>query len=62
VQRFDLQLKADSILSVPLIKRLKPGFKLTFITVVDIIVDGAYEDAVKGVKFIVHLASPVIST
>ena len=45
------------------IKALKPtapySAQLTHIVVPDITVPGAYNDAVKGVKYVVHVASPL---
>jgi nucleoside-diphosphate-sugar epimerase len=54
------QSKADAVLSTPSIKALNPGSKLTFTIVPDILADNAYDEAVKGVKYILHVASPVI--
>jgi nucleoside-diphosphate-sugar epimerase len=52
--------KKHDILSTPSIKALNPGDKLTFIIVPDLMVDGAYDEAVKGVNYIIHLASPIV--
>jgi len=52
--------KQDQILSAPSIKALNPGSKLTFVTVPDLTVDGAYDEAVKGATYIIHIASPII--
>jgi len=52
------QAKADIILAAPSIKRFNPGPKLSFVFVPDIVVEGAYDNAVKGVKYIIHIASP----
>jgi len=54
------QEKADSILATPTVKALAPGPKLTFTIVPDILAEGAFDEAVKGVKYIIHVASPVI--
>jgi nucleoside-diphosphate-sugar epimerase len=54
------QSKADAVLATPSLKALNPGTQLTFIVVPDILADNAYDEAVKGVKYIIHLASPVV--
>ncbi|KAJ6131557.1 hypothetical protein N7523_001263 [Penicillium sp. IBT 18751x] len=51
--------KKEELLSAPSIKELKPADKLTFVVVPDLMVDGAYNEAVKGVNYILHIASPV---
>ena len=53
------QAKADKILAAPSIKILDPGPNLGFVYVPDIIADGAYDDALNGVKAILHIASPL---
>ncbi|MCJ1451312.1 hypothetical protein MMC28_001648 [Mycoblastus sanguinarius] len=53
------QAKADVVLNAPSVKALSPGSKLDFIFVPDILADGAYDEAVKGVKYVIHIASPV---
>lgn len=54
------QAKATAVLATPTVVALNPGSKLTFVIVPDILADNAYDEAVKGVKFIIHVASPVI--
>jgi nucleoside-diphosphate-sugar epimerase len=54
------QAKADLILATPTVKAINPGPRLTFITVPDMLADGAYDDAVKGAKYIMHIASGTI--
>ncbi|TAQ89682.1 hypothetical protein B7494_g1988 [Chlorociboria aeruginascens] len=54
------QKKAEDIAATPTVKALAPGSRLTFVIVPDILADNAYDEAVKGVTFILHLASPVI--
>ncbi|MCJ1411993.1 hypothetical protein MMC19_006085 [Ptychographa xylographoides] len=51
--------KSKTVLAAPSIKKLAPGTKLSFVIVPDILADGAYDEAVKGVKYIIHLASPL---
>ena len=53
------QSKADAVLATPTVKALAPGSRLTFTIVPDILADRAYDEAVKGVKYILHIASPV---
>ena len=55
------QAKAKEILAAPSIKTLDPGPKLDFVYVPDIVADGAYDDALSGVKAIIHIASPLSS-
>jgi nucleoside-diphosphate-sugar epimerase len=52
--------KQNDILSAPSIKALSLTDELTFIIVPDLMVDGAYDEAVKDVNYIIHLASPII--
>jgi len=54
------QAKADAVLATPTVKEISPGSRLTFAVVPDILADGAYDEAVEGVKYIIHVASPVI--
>ena len=53
------QDKADVILNAPSMKALAPGKKLTFFFVPNIVADGAYDEAVKDVTYILHIASPL---
>lgn len=53
------QAKADQILDSAPIKKVSPGSKLTFTIVPDLVLSGAYNEAVKGVDYIIHLASPI---
>ena len=54
------QSKADAILAAPSIKALAPAGKLHFIIVPDITVVGAYDQAVKDVEYVIHIASPLV--
>ncbi|KAF4625254.1 hypothetical protein G7Y89_g12914 [Cudoniella acicularis] len=54
------QAKADAVLATPTVGALNPGSKLSFVIVPDILADNAYDEAVNGVSYILHLASPVI--
>ncbi|KAE9368103.1 NAD(P)-binding protein [Stipitochalara longipes BDJ] len=51
--------KKELILSTKSIKALNPASRLTFTIVSDITADGAYDEAVKGVKYVIHVASPL---
>jgi succinate dehydrogenase (ubiquinone) flavoprotein subunit len=53
------QNKVDKILSAPSIKALSPGNRLDFAIVPDLLVDGAYNKAIKGATFVIHIASPI---
>ncbi|KID96461.1 reductase, partial [Metarhizium majus ARSEF 297] len=48
----------DRISSLPSLQKYKPP-QLTSFIVPDITVPGAYDEAVKGAKYIVHVASPI---
>ncbi|OQD91055.1 hypothetical protein PENANT_c001G04080 [Penicillium antarcticum] len=52
--------KKNDILSAPSIKALNLTDELSFIIVSDLMIDGAYDEAVKGVDYIIHLASPIV--
>jgi nucleoside-diphosphate-sugar epimerase len=54
------QEKADAVLATPTVKAINPGSRLTFAIVPDILANNAYDEAVKGVQYILHIASPVI--
>ena len=51
----------EKVLAAPSIKRLNSGANISFIVVPDILADGAYDEAVKGVQYIIHCASPLTS-
>jgi nucleoside-diphosphate-sugar epimerase len=55
------QEKANAVSATPTVKALvASGSKLTFAIVPDILADNAYDDAVKGVKYVLHIASPTV--
>jgi nucleoside-diphosphate-sugar epimerase len=54
------EAKAQSILGSPTIKSLAPGSRLTFVIVPDILAKDPYDEAVKGVQYIIHSASTTI--
>jgi nucleoside-diphosphate-sugar epimerase len=53
------QEKADKILSMHPVKSLNPGEKLDFVIVPDLLMDGAYDKALKGATYAIHVASPI---
>lgn len=53
------QAKVEMILTSQSIKALAPSSKLDFIIVPDIVADDAYDNAVKDVQAILHIASPL---
>lgn len=55
------QAKGDAVLETPTVKALvASGAKISYVIVPDILADNAYDEAVEGVKYILHVASPVI--
>ncbi|KAH7360239.1 hypothetical protein BKA65DRAFT_576853 [Rhexocercosporidium sp. MPI-PUGE-AT-0058] len=54
------QAKADAVLATPTVKAIAPGPRLTFTIVPDILADNAYDEAVRDVKYVIHVASPAI--
>jgi nucleoside-diphosphate-sugar epimerase len=55
------QSKGDKILATPSIKKLNPGSKLDFVIVPDMLAEGAYDEAIKGATYAIHVASPIIT-
>ena len=53
------QAKAEKILATPSIKALKSPDRLSFTIVPDMLAQGAYDDAVAGASYIIHVASPI---
>ncbi|KAF2101525.1 NAD(P)-binding protein [Rhizodiscina lignyota] len=53
--------KAKSISSTKTIQEINPGSRLEFVHIPDIVADGAYDEAVKGVSGIIHVASPLFA-
>ncbi|KAE9381094.1 NAD(P)-binding protein [Stipitochalara longipes BDJ] len=52
--------KRDEILSSTSIKSLNPGSNLSFVIIKDFATPGAYDQAVQGVDYIIHLASSMV--
>ncbi|KAE8445527.1 hypothetical protein EG329_013290 [Mollisiaceae sp. DMI_Dod_QoI] len=53
--------KAKSLSTHPIIRSLSPGSRLTFTIVPDLCKKHAYDDACRGVSYIIHIASPLMS-
>jgi nucleoside-diphosphate-sugar epimerase len=54
--------KISKVLAAPALKALNPSEEqLSWITVPDMTAPGAYDEAAKGAKYIVHIASPIPS-
>ncbi|KAF2867210.1 hypothetical protein BDV95DRAFT_598328 [Massariosphaeria phaeospora] len=53
--------KAQAILSAPSIKALNPGSALDFVAVPDMLAPGAYDEVIKDVTLVIHVASPIPS-
>lgn len=51
------QAKADKILLPPSVKALRPGNKLDFVVVPDLLAEGAYDKAIRGAMYAIHVAS-----
>lgn len=54
------QDKADAILGMRSIVAMNPGLRLTFVVVPDLLADGAYDEAMKDVTGVIHVASPIM--
>jgi nucleoside-diphosphate-sugar epimerase len=52
--------KKEVILNSISIKSLNPGSNLSFVIIEDLATPGAYDDAVRGVDYIIHLASSMV--
>ncbi|KAI9776495.1 MAG: hypothetical protein M1839_009529 [Geoglossum umbratile] len=55
------QAKATTILTHPQIQNLDPGPRLSFVIVRDLAAPHAYDEAVQGVHYIIHIASPLMA-
>lgn len=53
--------KADTVQSSPVLRAMDKDSQLSFVVVPDFLAAGAFEEAVKGVKYIIHVASPIAS-
>lgn len=52
--------KAETVRSSPTLKDIT-GDQLEFVVVPDFLIEGAFDEAVKGATFIIHVASPIAS-
>ena len=52
--------KKASILASESIQKLNPGNKLSFVIIEDMAASGAYDEAVRGVDYIIHVASSMV--
>ncbi|KAF2492673.1 NAD dependent epimerase/dehydratase [Lophium mytilinum] len=55
------QAKANIIINHPQIKALNLGSRLSFIIVPEITYPYAYDEATRGVKYVIHIASPLMT-
>lgn len=53
------QAKADTLLANKHLQSRNASSRVSFVTVPDLTAPGAYDDAVKGVKYVIHVASPL---
>jgi nucleoside-diphosphate-sugar epimerase len=53
------QAKTEKILAAPSVKSLNNGSNIEFVVVPDIVADGAYDNALNGASYIIHVASPL---
>ena len=53
------EAKATTISTNPALKALNRYSQLSFVVVPDILAPGAFDEAIQGVKYIIHLASPI---
>jgi nucleoside-diphosphate-sugar epimerase len=55
--------KQSSILNNPYFKALQiPESSISFVTVPDLTANGAYDDAIQGVDYVIHVASPIYNS
>lgn len=55
------QDKADKIRAGPSVESINPGTRLSFVIVPDMLAPGAYNTALEGAKYAIHVASPITS-
>jgi nucleoside-diphosphate-sugar epimerase len=56
------QDKANKILTAPSVKQLTLNDRLQFVTVPDMLADGAYDKVIQGATYVIHVASPIPSS
>ncbi|EHK46859.1 hypothetical protein TRIATDRAFT_217178 [Trichoderma atroviride IMI 206040] len=54
--------KSEAILDSQPIKALNPGSHLGFVEIPDLAAEGAFDEILEGVTFVVHVAAPITST
>ncbi|PNP45440.1 hypothetical protein TGAMA5MH_02663 [Trichoderma gamsii] len=54
--------KSEAILASQPIKALNPGPRLNFVEIPDLTAEGAFDEVLEGVTFVVHVAAPITST
>ncbi|KAF7563654.1 hypothetical protein G7046_g478 [Stylonectria norvegica] len=54
--------KKHQILNTPSIRDLGTETNLAFVEIVDISISGAFEEALRDVDYVVHIAAPIVST
>lgn len=52
--------KKNQILEAASIKAINPGPRLTFVVVPDLTASNAYDEAIKGATYAIHIASPIV--
>lgn len=55
------EARAQRVLTAPFIKEMNFGDRLSWVIVPDMSANGAYDEAVRGVKYIIHTAAPIPS-
>lgn len=53
------EAKGNTLKSNPVLKAMGKDSQISFITVPDFVAPGAFDDAVKDVKYVLHVASPI---
>ena len=53
------EVKAQNITANPALQALKRESQISFIIVPNFLAPGAFDEAIKGVKFVIHVASPI---
>jgi nucleoside-diphosphate-sugar epimerase len=56
------QGKADKISAAPSIKQINPSDRLEYVIVPDMLANGAYDEAIQGATYVIHVASPITSS
>ncbi|KAF2192700.1 hypothetical protein K469DRAFT_731169 [Zopfia rhizophila CBS 207.26] len=51
----------EAVLAALSIRELNPGSRLQFVVIPDILIDGAYDEAIQGATYAIHITSPLAS-